>query len=368
MDSKKLKINIGKLSKQMPGKPAQHTDDFPKSIGECFHKYLRQSTLWNIQAAAWIYEGRGWPLPLYVNPENIQVGKLHQAILGKWRIPNYKYFTSIAMLRLGKPIPTKNIFQRLRELKPITIVLLPLFLPYVIIKKGLVLIKKRPAPVYYHWFNAVIIAQFYLILDIDKMVIDLFNTNFEYYKEKVINNPLLQNKQLLLKDVFDTYQNQNYAACICSQFPILDFLTREVFNTNKLGRDITSINSMFKAAGYTLNDIDNLKPAGKAVKLNDLMMQKKLTKEEYDNIIKNDFKDEMKLGLPGVALSSFLLFGAKYYDFYRNDTKVVELNRHAIMHGANDAFANQVNCVKLFTYLYLMLEIEPVLRIVFNET
>ena len=74
------------------------------------------------------------------------------------------------------------------------------------------------------------------------------------------------------------------------------------------------------------------------------------------------------MGLPGVALSSFLHFGAKYYDFYRNDTKVVELNRHAIMHGANDAFANKVNCIKLFTYLYLMLEMEPVLRIVFNET
>jgi hypothetical protein len=227
--------------------------------------------------------------------------------------------------------------------------------------------KKRSTQLYFHWFNAVIIAQFYNILDIDNLVIDLFNTNFEYYKDKVINNPLLKNKDAVLKDIFDTYKNQNYAACIYSLFPILDFLTREVFNTNKLGRDITSINAMFKAAGYTLDDIDNLKPAGKAVKLNALMMEKKLTSEEYNNIIKNDFKDEQNLGLPGVALSSFLHFGAIYYDFYRNDTKVVDMNRHAIMHGANDSFANQVNCVKLFTYLYLMLELEPVLRIVFNE-
>ena len=148
----------------------------------------------------------------------------------------------------------------------------------------------------------------------------------------------------------------------------LDFLTREVFNTNKLGRDITSINKIFKDAGYTLDDIDNLKPAGKAVKLNELLRQKKLTTDEYHDIMKNGFAEDTKLGLSGVALSSFLHFGAIYYDFYRNDTKVVELNRHAIMHGANDAFANKVNCVKLFTYLYLMLEMEPVLRIVFNET
>ncbi|WP_179414613.1 hypothetical protein HDF19_00275 [Mucilaginibacter sp. E4BP6] len=48
MDSKKLKINIGKLGKLIPVKPPQHMDDFPKSIAECLQKYLRQSTLWNI--------------------------------------------------------------------------------------------------------------------------------------------------------------------------------------------------------------------------------------------------------------------------------------------------------------------------------
>jgi len=72
MESKKLQNNIEKLGKLIPLKPVQHTDDYPKSIADCLHKYLRQSTLWDIQAAAWIYESKGWSLPLYRPKKSLQ--------------------------------------------------------------------------------------------------------------------------------------------------------------------------------------------------------------------------------------------------------------------------------------------------------
>jgi hypothetical protein len=181
-----------------------------------------------------------------------------------------------------------------------------------------------------------------------------------------MSNDLLAAKKTILKDIFETFENKNYAACICTLYPLLDFVTREYFKTNKLDKDITSINGLFKAAGFDINKIDNLKPGAASSKAMQLMLNKKISHQEMSNM---SLKEESKLGYPGIALSSFLHFSLKYYGHYRKDGKESDfLNRHAIVHGATVDYANKINAVKLFTYLYLMLELEPVLKIVFEET
>jgi secreted Zn-dependent insulinase-like peptidase len=69
-----------------------------------------------------------------------------------------------------------------------------------------------------------------------------------------------------------------------------------------------------------------------------------------------------------LPICKVLLIGSKYYSFYRKeDVDKYSFNRHAIIHGANDNYYTKVNAVKLFTFLYLTLELEPVLKIVLNE-
>lgn len=126
---------------------------------------------------------------------------------------------------------------------------------------------------------------------------------------------------------------------------------------------------MFKSAGYSLYDIDNLKPGASAFKIQNAFMWGFLSNDEVNNMHKErKEKEKPNLGLAGIALSSFLHFGAKYYEYYRTDNKEINfLNRHAIIHGAVDNYATKTNAIKLYTFLYLMLELEPVLKIVFNE-
>ncbi len=45
-----------------------------------------------------------------------------------------------------------------------------------------------------------------------------------------------------------------------------------------------------------------------------------------------------------------------------------EINRHAILHGSINSFGTRFNVIKLITFLYLMLELEPVFKILFDES
>jgi len=221
---------------------------------------------------------------------------------------------------------------------------------------------------YYDWLYVPLLCNLFKITNIDDFVTDLFETNFSFIKDKFLNNPLLKEKIPIIESIIETYERKNWVACICTLFPLLDFLTRKYFNTTKLEKDITVVSSVFKKAGYNQKEIYDLKPSAISDYLSYLLLAKKITSKEMEAKFKQNDDKKPKLGLIGIALSSFLSFGKVYYDYYRQDNKdKSSLNRHSIMHGANDEFYTKVNAVKLITYLYLMLELEPVLKIVFNE-
>lgn len=109
--------------------------------------------------------------------------------------------------------------------------------------------------------------------------------------------------------------------------------------------------------------LDNLKPGAATVKALNAVWEEKIDWKDWQVLAA---KHEYNLGFPGIALSSFLHFSYQYYDYHRSDTNTSKtLNRHAIIHGADNQFGTKVNNIKLFTYLYLMLE--PVLKIIFSE-
>ncbi|ALL06224.1 hypothetical protein AQ505_12415 [Pedobacter sp. PACM 27299] len=84
--------------------------------------------------------------------------------------------------------------------------------------------------------------------------------------------------------------------------------------------------------------------------------------------LQNELQHDYELGLAGIALSHFLHFSSHYYAYYRTEKHTANtLNRHGILHGANHNFGTKTNAIKLITYLYLALELEPELKILFKN-
>jgi len=347
MDTRKLKKNLDKLKELIPKKPIAYTEEYPKSIEDCFHKYIRQRTISIMRPACWMYDKHNWPLPLYINPQNIKIGYLNEFLFTKLGMNSFPYYDLFASLQYNSYEPY--------ELKPSFRLRLMWLLRY----------GKRKKLGYYDWLIVPILCHFFRITNIDDFNIQLFDVNYKYFQRKVINNKHLSSKKGLIIEILDNFKRGNYASCICTLYPIIDFLTRQYFDTTKFDKDITSVNAMFKAAGFSLVDIDNLKPGAAAIKFQNLVREKKITFAQANELSE---KNEYNLGFPGVALSSFLHFSSQYYQYHRTDTSQTNhLNRHAILHGSSDAYGTKSNAIKLLTYLYLMLELEPVLKIVFNE-
>ncbi len=144
----------------------------------------------------------------------------------------------------------------------------------------------------------------------------------------------------------------------------MDFIARKLLKTTNLGVDIGKICKLFQQNGFTLDTVDFLMPH---ITLMSLMKPgESLFGEEWTSIrekVKNN-----NFGLIGPALSSFLRFANHYYGYYKEDVEEVNvINRHAILHGSVNLFGNKVNAVKLITFLYLMLELEPVFSVLLKE-
>lgn len=141
MDKRKLESNIEKLRKMIPKKPIHYTDDYPKTIAESLTKYLRSSTIWNIQASSYIYEKEGWPLPFYVNPNNIKIGYLNELMFVKFGIYDWIYYNLYLTLVYDRqgPYPIKPRF----------------------VHKIYLAFKKKKKLVYYDWFNATLLCNFF---------------------------------------------------------------------------------------------------------------------------------------------------------------------------------------------------------------
>ncbi|HZW69483.1 MAG TPA: hypothetical protein VFF57_01360 [Hanamia sp.] len=346
MDSNKLRVNLEKLKKSIPKKPATYTPDFPVSIAESLQKYLRQRTISVMRSACWIYDSANWPLPLYVDPENIKIGYLNEIMFQKLGMNDFKYFDSFDSLQVARNEP--------HPIKPGVGAKIVWLLRY----------RKRKKLQYYDWMIVPIICRFFKVNNLDDFNLQLFDVNSNYFRTKIFINPILKNKYSLLQEIFDSFQKKNYASCICTLYPLLDFITRDYFETKKFSKDISMVNAVFKAAGFEFADIDNLKPGAPTKKYYDMLFAKKISPKAWEELAEQEYG----LGFPGVALSSFLHFSYKYYEYYRSESIQTNfLNRHAIIHGASNQYGTKINAVKLLTYLYLMLELEPVLKIVFSE-
>jgi len=347
MDAKKLKKNLEKLKQGIPKKPSVHTTEYPKSVEESLQKYLRNRTISIMRGACWMYDAHNWPLPLFVDPKDIKIGYMGEFMFTKLGMNSFRYFDLFFGLQNNKYGPY--------TMKPRFLLRIMWILRY----------NKRKKLEYYDWLIVPILCRFFQVTNIEDFNIQLFEVNYKFFRHKILNNKLLEDKKDVMVEILDNYSRGNYSSCICTMYPIIDFLTRKYFDTTKFDKDISSVNAMFKSAGFTLMDIDNLKPGAATAKFFELVREKKITWQQANEL---SLKNEFYLGFPGVALSSFLHFSFQYYQYHRTDsTQTNHLNRHAILHGSINDYGTKTNAIKLFTYLYLMLELEPVLKIVFNE-
>ncbi|RBQ06703.1 hypothetical protein [Pedobacter miscanthi] len=347
MDSKKLKANLETLKKKIPKKPKTKLPVYPKNISESLQLYLRHRTIDVMRYACWIYDEHNWPLPLYVNPAKIKIGYLNEFMFTKLGMNDFKYFDLFGGLRLK----IDEAFE----------------MPRNIITRCMWLLRyhKRKKLEYFDYLIVPLICRFFGVTNISTFNIELFNENYDYLSLKIIENQILQEKRDIVKEIFANFKKGRYASCITSIYPILDFLTRRYFDTKDFGKDMVSVNAMFKAAGFGEQEIDNLKPGAATRKLMVLLTKNEISRAEYKVLSE---KHEHGLGFAGMALSSFLTFSNQYYGYYRSEKGDADvLNRHSILHGANNDFGTKINAIKLITYLYLTLELEPVLKILFKN-
>lgn len=189
--------------------------------------------------------------------------------------------------------------------------------------------------------------------------IDRFICNLFYLCKKEIflkwkSNPIFVKKHYIIDNIYFTYKSKYWYSCIISAMPLLDFLCRNYFNTNRLERDITQLISIFRKSGILAR---NVKPGHIAWEV---------AKEAGENTKEATEKD---LRLVGIYLGSFLDFADIYYDYYRKETPnlVKNINRHAIIHGSDLDIWNKENATRILIFLDLMLCLEPALRILLKE-
>jgi hypothetical protein len=321
MTVEKLASNLGKLLELIPKKPSKFTSDFPTSIAECFHKYMRRRTVNYISIFAVDYDQHGWVFPLFVNPCKLNLGRINTLLAQNSYFP----------IPLDKPnfnwVSIPNTCER---------------------------------------FNA---ERRESVINFSFSYIEMFAANINNMRKYFLNHKLLENHDRQIKDIINCCKKGYWTACICSVFPLLDFVIRKIFKTKKLERDITYIVGIFKRAGFDFEAVDNLKPNQAIMKAVDQLVVDKTTPHEELIQNLNTVSEKTKnYGFIGVALSSFLYFSYEYYAYYRrDDLNTSTLNRHAILHGATNEYSTPENCVRLISFLYLTLELEPVLKIVLNE-
>lgn len=299
----------------MPKKPAVYTSKHPVNLKEALFLYANTRTVNGIQASTMSFNQNNWPLLLWVNPFNIKFGFFNKLYYRKW----HKSFNS------------KRKFTGIKNFDYLSI-------PYI---------------------NQTSFKKHF-----DESILEGFDVNKIYVQKKLKSNHLLLSKSLIIDEIFNTFNKQLWTASICTILPILDFLTREILNTKNLSTDMGKISKLFEQNGFSLETVDYLMPHITLVMSSD--PEKKLSKKEKDELhekVKNN-----NFGIIGPALSSFLRFANHYYGYYREDIRQNNIiNRHAILHGSTNSFGNKVNTVILITFLFLLLELEPVFNILLKE-
>lgn len=309
-----LANNLRVLKNKIPLKPKVYTTEHPKTIGEALKIYCNQRSVHGMQSCTAKLNEENWPLPLWFNPNNVKVG----------------FWNKIYYRKQYNSWEKDKRFKKLRD---------------------------------FDFFWVPLLVNFFFKISYDNILMDAFDVNTKYAFQKVKSNPLLVNKGNILDSFIKSYKVKNWVACISSIFPLLDFVARKLLTTRNLGVDISRICKLFSQNGFSLETANHLMPHFTFVsshKPGEPFLDEK-REEWFSKMIETDF------GLIGPALSSFIVFANLYYGYYKEDQEDLSImNRHAILHGSISQFDTKENAVKLFTFLYLFLELEPVFKILFE--
>lgn len=314
ISKEKLAINFENLRNNIPQKPEYYTPDHPKSVKEALKSYSNRRSVNSFETCTHAYNVENWPLPLWFDPQNKKIGF--------WNSLYFKKYNSLLFKR-------KSI--RLNDFGF-------LWIPII---------------------NKIIYKQ-----SIDDSVIEAFNANITYIQNRLLSNVTLQSKSLILKDIFRCYRKKYWISCISTLFPLIDYVSRKILKTKDLRTDVKKICKLFEGIGFSIETVDNLMPHITSVVA---FHNDKLTLEE-----KLQFQQEIgnyQLGIIGPALSSFLRFANNYYRYYTEDKgEIGIMNRHAILHGSVNEYGTQANSIKLLTFLFLFIELEPIFEILLDES
>jgi len=84
---------------------------------------------------------------------------------------------------------------------------------------------------------------------IDKLMVRIFRRHQRRIFGYWLQSRLLQGKKPILKGIQATYQRGIFAACMPTLLPLLDFVMRDYFETNRLDASITTLRDAFDKAG-----------------------------------------------------------------------------------------------------------------------
>lgn len=317
----KLDLNLRMLKSRLPVKPSVYTPEFPKTIAEGLLKYSHTRSVNAISQNINNLNKLNWPLPLWVDPDDIKIGFWNTYHWKKWHDswPGAKRFKKFSG---------------------------------------------------FEWLWAPIFGDMFSAGKIDERLLNAFRTNLKYFEKRLLANPLLVDKQSAIRELMIVYKERKYNSCISLVFPLIDFVVRKLLNTTNLNNSVSKICKLFKECGFDFTTIDQLMPSVAITNFIDSKAPMKL----FQVFETDDFKEfsarleRFNFGIVGGALNSFLWFSNNYYGHYAEDIGGNNIiNRHAILHGSVNNFDNQVNAAKLLTYFYLILELEPVLNILFDD-
>jgi hypothetical protein len=313
----KLTINLKELKGRIPSKPATYTQEHPKRIGEALIFYCNQRTVHSVQACTSSLNEDNWPLPLWFDPDKVRIG----------------FWNKLYYRKQYNSWQKRKKFRGLKE---------------------------------FDFFSVPVMNHIFFKLSFDQIIIEAFDANKNYAFQMFLSNSILKSKMGIIESVRKSYGHSNWVACISTIFPLIDFVTRKLLGTKNLSIDVSRICKLFAQNGFSLENAGDLMPHFTFVLSH--KPGQPLFSEERDQWFRK--MQETDFGFIGPALSSFIRFANIYYSYYKEDTETEEtqsLNRHAILHGSINDFGTKANTVKLITFLYLMLELEEVFKILLKE-
>lgn len=313
----KLAINLQELKSRIPSKPTIYTTEHPKLIREALLYYCNKSSVNGVQSCTANLNEDNWPLPLWFKPENVRVGFWNK----------FYYRKQYNSWKKGKR------FKGLKE---------------------------------FDFFSVLVMNHLVVGLPFDKIIIEAFNANKNHAFQMILSNPMLKPKIVVVESVMKSFKENNWVACVSTVFPLIDFVARKLLGTNNLRIDVSRICKLFAQNGFSLEKSGDFMPHMTFV------LSYKPGQPYFSEGSVERFKkmQETDFGLIGSPLSSFIRFANIYYSYYMEDSEGEEiqfLNRHAILHGSINNFGTKANTVKLITFLYLMLELEDIFKILLEE-